>query len=196
MRDCDALRSAGGARGEDHPAVIGRLRFSERGDLVRSAAVPDVDREPVGDHSGALRLGEDGARSLIRIVHVDGDIGAADHEDAEDGRVEVRRPGRDAHAHCVARPHPGICQGECAVPHRLEQLPVPQHRRPVVDGGRVRVRGSGLHDQIDECAGRRRPIAGGELRRVHLRRRLVGDVGHVSVSPALRDGRIDDIRSR
>ena len=56
------------------------------------------DDEVVADDGGDGGLVENGARPLVGVVGVDGDIRAAGQQDGHDRDVEVDRAGPDSHA--------------------------------------------------------------------------------------------------
>ena len=109
MADGHALRGAGGARGEDHPGVVGEV-----GVLLgcRLGGILGREDDEVGGHDGGdAGLVEDEPGTLVRVVVVDRHVGGAGEQDADDGHVEVGRAGRDAHADPVAPADALVAQG-------------------------------------------------------------------------------------
>ena len=71
-------------------SVAGPAAGSEAaGRLTATARAPALDPQVVADDGDGVGLLEHDARPLVGVVGVDGDVGRAGAEDAEDGDVEV-----------------------------------------------------------------------------------------------------------
>ena len=133
----DPLRGAGRAGGEDDPGVVGEV-----GVLLgcRLRGILGGQDDEVGGHDGGdAGLVEDETGALVGVVVVDGHVGGAGEQDADDRHVEVGRAGRDAHADPVAATDALVAQRGGDVARRGEQLVVGEHLAAVVDGRRVGV---------------------------------------------------------
>ena len=102
--DGDALGYAGRARGEDDPGVVVERRAAPRS---APPAAGGGDREPVVQHDAHAGLAEDELGPLLGVVGVDGHVGGAGVEHAEDGDVEVVGARGHADADAVAGPDAG-----------------------------------------------------------------------------------------
>ena len=152
MAHRDALGRAGGPGREDDPGVVGEV-----GVLLGGRLGDDLGREDDevgGDDRGHAGLVEDQAGALVGVVVVDGDVGGAGEQDADDRDVEVGRARRDAHPHPVAAADALVAQGGGDLAGGREQLVVGEHLAAVVDRRRVGVVVSGGAQDVDEGAGR------------------------------------------
>ena len=147
-----ALGQAGGAGGEDDPAVVVDRRAAPPRGVVGSIGVGD--EHPVGGVDGRdLCLPEHQLGALGRVVHVDGDVGRAGGEGAEDGEVQVR----GTRGHVDADPVPGAYALVVHPPRggadRPRDLAVAQDPGAVVDARSVRVAGRRGVEHVEERPG-------------------------------------------
>ena len=117
-----------------------------------------------GDHSGHGRLGEYGARPLIRVVDVDGNVGRAEHERGQDRQVQIHRTRGDTDADFVARTDAGFGHLQREIADRRDELSVAEHPSAVVEGGLIGMGSGGLEEDVDEGAVLTGPYGGRELR--------------------------------
>ena len=107
--------------------------------------------------------------ALVGVVVVDGHVGGAGEQDADDGHVEVGRAATGcARPTRSPRPTPSSRRAVGDVRRGAEQLVVGEHLAAVVDGRRVGVVVGGGAQHVDEgarCRGRGRREAGGRVGR-------------------------------
>ncbi len=121
-------------------------------------------------------LAEDEPGALVRVVGVDGHIGRAGREHAEDRDVELLRARRDAHANPIPAAHAGLVQARGRAVDEGHELAVAQRTRAVIEGGCLWVTLRRVAQDVDQGAWRgrtARPVENA-LRAVrvgHVRRR-------------------------
>ena len=140
-----------------------RPRLEARRPVRQLRGDPALDPQVVADHRDRVGLLEHDARALVGVVGVDGDVGRAGAEDAEDGDVEIGGAGLDAHADLVADPDTDLVQLGRDLVGGLGELGVGQHRDAAVDRGALRGELDDLAEDVDQGAGRGRAVTREEL---------------------------------
>jgi hypothetical protein len=153
------------------PLVIGVHAHDRRAGITERAGVRTRRDDRV--HGGVL---ENEAESLERALGIDRDVGRARLEDAEQGRVSLRRAGQQQRDTGAPGHAAGLQVAGDPVRVALERL-VRDAQWPEGDCDGVRIPiGPGLEDLVQQCSGRSgrgptvAPVTGlGRLRRSRLR---------------------------
>jgi hypothetical protein len=147
-----ALGGAGGARGEDDPRVV--VRFGRgRG---RPAGVAQVDPQSLADHRAHVGLAEHEPGPLLRVVHVDRNVGGSGGERSQDRYIEVRASRGDADTDAVAASYARLAESFGQIGDLREQAEVIQLADTVVQGRGIRVPRDRLFEDREQRAGGRR----------------------------------------
>ncbi len=148
VADRHALRLPGRPRSEDDPGVVIRVRPTPF--TLRDHSRAGGQRQPGAENRADAGLGPDQLGAIARVVQIDGDVGGAGGEDAEDRHIQIGCAGRLPDADTVARADAGPMQPGRHRAHRGPQRPVIQGGPPVIQGRGVRLASHGALENIDQ----------------------------------------------